>query len=59
MAGNNGTIETEKAQASSRKGTSPQLTTQSARLKMLVIDDHPLVRRGLMETIREEFPRAQ
>ena len=58
MAGNNGKIETEKAQASSRKGTSPQLTTQSARLKILVIDDHPLVRRGLMETIREEFESA-
>ncbi|MGA3169623.1 MAG: response regulator transcription factor [Chthoniobacteraceae bacterium] len=29
---------------------------QGAPLKALVIDDHPLVRRGLVETIQEEFP---
>jgi DNA-binding NarL/FixJ family response regulator len=28
-------------------------------LKVLVIDDHPLVRRGLVETIREAFTNAQ
>src|SRR5271156_4036636 len=28
-------------------------------LKVLIIDDHPLVRRGLMETIQEEFARAE
>ncbi len=27
-------------------------------LKVLIIDDHPLVRRGLMETIQEEFSNA-
>jgi two-component system, NarL family, invasion response regulator UvrY len=27
-------------------------------LKMLVVDDHPLVRRGLVETLREEFANA-
>jgi len=30
-----------------------------AALKVLIIDDHPLVRRGLMETIQEEFPNAK
>jgi DNA-binding NarL/FixJ family response regulator len=28
-------------------------------LKVLIIDDHPLVRRGLMETIQEEFANAE
>jgi len=28
-------------------------------LKVLIIDDHPLVRRGLMETIQEEFENAE
>jgi two-component system invasion response regulator UvrY len=28
-------------------------------LKVLIIDDHPLVRRGLMETIQEEFAGAE
>ena len=31
----------------------------AAALKVLIIDDHPLVRRGLMETIHEEFPNAK
>jgi DNA-binding NarL/FixJ family response regulator len=30
----------------------------AAPLKALIIDDHPLVRRGLMETIHGEFPEA-
>jgi DNA-binding NarL/FixJ family response regulator len=28
-------------------------------LKVLIIDDHPLVRRGLMETIQEEFQNSE
>lgn len=32
---------------------------RSGSLKVLIIDDHPLVRRGLMETIQEEFAHAE
>jgi DNA-binding NarL/FixJ family response regulator len=32
---------------------------RSTPLKVLIIDDHPLVRRGLMETIQEEFANAE
>lgn len=31
---------------------------KAAGLKVLVVDDHPLVRRGLIDTIREEFVNA-
>jgi two-component system invasion response regulator UvrY len=31
----------------------------SCPLKVLLLDDHPLVRRGLVETIREAFPNSQ
>jgi len=33
----------------------PQPAVRTTPLKVLIIDDHPLVRRGLMETIQEEF----
>jgi two-component system invasion response regulator UvrY len=36
----------------------PTVTPQAPPLKVLIIDDHPLVRRGLIETIQEEFANA-
>jgi two-component system invasion response regulator UvrY len=36
----------------------PTVTPQGPPLKVLIIDDHPLVRRGLIETIQEEFANA-
>lgn len=36
----------------------PTAGPQCVALKVLIIDDHPLVRRGLIETIQEEFPNA-
>lgn len=38
--------------------TPPSPPANGSSLRMLVVDDHPLVRRGLVETIREEFGNA-
>jgi len=55
MAGTNGKIHTEKREQTPARSDPSELPARTGTLKILVIDDHPLVRRGLIETIREEF----
>lgn len=40
-------------------GTANGSASNTPVLRILVVDDHPLVRRGLIETIREEFAKAK
>jgi DNA-binding NarL/FixJ family response regulator len=49
-----GKTPSRKAEPSSAPAATPE-----GPLKVLIIDDHPLVRRGLRETIQEEFSTAE
>jgi DNA-binding NarL/FixJ family response regulator len=52
---NNGQSISEKPAAPPLHGGTSRTSAPSVPLKILVIDDHPLVRRGMIETIQEEF----
>jgi DNA-binding NarL/FixJ family response regulator len=53
MQGNRGKSASKKPASQPRPPAPP-----AAPLKVLIIDDHPLVRRGLVETVQGEYPGA-
>ncbi len=58
MQDTQGKHPTRKPETAPARLQPPAVAPQGPPLKVLIIDDHPLVRRGLIETIQEEFSNA-
>jgi two-component system, NarL family, invasion response regulator UvrY len=59
MQENTGKALSRKPEPATAGVTAAPVSAPAISLKVLIIDDHPLVRRGLMETIQEEFANAE